>query len=78
MSLTQLNSAQDSSLDIQTSGELCANPPARARTGALSPPRGPTWANSGLALFVSFSFSTRAKEILENYRKMLKIPNQFC
>jgi hypothetical protein len=41
---------------------------------------GPAWANSGPALFLSFSFSfsARAKEILENYRKMLKIQDQFC
>jgi hypothetical protein len=28
--------------------------------------------------YFSFSFSTRAKEILENCRKMLKIQDQFC
>jgi hypothetical protein len=26
----------------------------------------------------SFSFSSGLREFLENYRKMLKIPNQFC
>jgi hypothetical protein len=36
--------------------------------GALQPVDGPTWASYGPELFIvfSFSFSTRAKEILEN------------
>jgi hypothetical protein len=41
------------------------------------------WADSGqiqpnpVASFL-FSFSSRLREFLENYRKMLKIPDQFC
>jgi hypothetical protein len=41
------------------------------------------WADSGqiqpnpVASF-PFSFSSRLREFLENYRKMLKIPDQFC
>jgi hypothetical protein len=57
-------------------GALCKS----TNAGAFSPVDGPTWAGSGPALFLSFSFSfsTRAKEILENCRKMLKIQDQFC
>jgi hypothetical protein len=66
---------------IQVSGGLCANLPARARAraGALLSCSGLTWAGFGPILFMPFlfSFSTRAKEILENCRKILKIPNQF-
>jgi hypothetical protein len=38
------------------------------------------WAEFGPGLFILlvFSFSARAKTILENYRKMVKMPNQFC
>jgi hypothetical protein len=80
MSVTKLNSVQDSSLVIQTDGGVSAKLVVRARAGTFSPLDGPTWVGSGPALFLpfSFSFSIRAKEILENYRKMLKISNQFC
>jgi hypothetical protein len=80
MSVTLLNSAHDSSLVIQTDGGVSAKLVARARSGAFSPVDRPTWAGSGPALFLSFSFSfsSRAKEILENCRKMLKIQDQFC
>jgi hypothetical protein len=77
VSVTHLNSVQDSSLVIQIDGGVSAKLVARARAGTFSPVDGPTWAGSGPALFLpfSFSFSVRAKEILENYRKILKIPN---
>jgi hypothetical protein len=47
---------------------------------ALSSSNGLTWASFGPELFISFlfSFSPRAKEILENCRKMIKIQDQFC
>jgi hypothetical protein len=42
-----------------------------------------SWAGSGQIWPItidsfSFSFSTRVREFLENYRKMLKIQDQFC
>jgi hypothetical protein len=50
------------------------------RAGARSPH---FWADldqiqpSTIHIF-SFSFSSRLREFLENYRKLLKIPDQFC
>jgi hypothetical protein len=78
-SLTQLNSVWVSSVVIQTEGwGFCKTGSAGARAGAFLL----WWA--GLGRFgsntvhtFSFSFSARAKEILENCRKMIKIPDQF-
>jgi hypothetical protein len=65
---------------IQNVGGLFAKSIPRARARALPPEDGPTWASSGPEQFMpfSFSFSARVKEFLENCRKMLKIPDQFC
>jgi hypothetical protein len=65
---------------IQNVGGLFAKSIPRAQERALPPEDAPTWASSGPELFMpfSFSFSTRVKEFLENCRKMLKIPYQFC
>jgi hypothetical protein len=77
VSVTPLNSATTLLLVIQKDRVVLAKS-ARARARALFSNSGPTWAGCGPALFLSFSFSARAKEILENCRKMIKIPNQFC
>jgi hypothetical protein len=49
---------------------------ARGRAWARSAEVGPTWAKFGPELFISFS--ARAKTILENCKKMLKMQDQFC
>jgi hypothetical protein len=75
MSVTQPNSAQGSSLVIQTAEGLCANPPCgRAHAGVFCL----YWAGLGqiepntVDLF-PFSFSARIRKSIENSRKMLKI-----
>jgi hypothetical protein len=59
--------------------QICQRRRARARKGVVSPVDGPTWAKFGPELFMSFSFSfsARAKEILENCRNILKMQDQF-
>jgi hypothetical protein len=80
MSVRHENSAMTSFPVIQTVEGISAKPAAQARADALPPVDGPTWASSGSELFMlfPFSFSVRVKEFLENCRKMIKIPDQFC
>jgi hypothetical protein len=80
MSVRHDNSAMTSFLVIQTVEGISAKPATQARADALPSVDGPTWASSGPELFMlfPFSFSVRIKEFLENYRKMIKIPDQFC
>jgi hypothetical protein len=57
VSVTQLNSVQDSSLVIQTDGGgVSAKLVARARAGPFSPVDGSTWAGCGPELFIIFLF----------------------
>jgi hypothetical protein len=42
---------------IQTVGGISAKPATQARADALPPVDGPTWASSGLELFMPFPFS---------------------
>jgi hypothetical protein len=80
MSVTQSNSAQDSSLVIQTpEGFGAKQSRGRAHAGAFACLR------AGLGQFrpstihvFPFSFSSRVREFLENCSKMLKIEDQFC
>jgi hypothetical protein len=70
MSETLKYSAKDSLRGIQTARVLYVNTPARARFA---------WTWAGLGWFqpitvppFSFSFSTRFREFIGNYRKMIK------
>jgi hypothetical protein len=81
MSVRQRNSGKESLRVFLTTRGLCVNPPMRARgrvpvfcfgLGRL----GQFWPNTVEPF--SFFFSTRAKEFPENYRKILKILDQFC
>jgi hypothetical protein len=67
---TQKNSANDSLRVIQTARVLCVKTRARARFAW-------TWAGSGWFQPItvppfSFPFSTRLREFIGNYRKMIK------
>jgi hypothetical protein len=77
MSATEVNSAQDSSLVIQKSNGPGAKstPRAWARARADSPLLQTGWAEFSPTIFIffPFSFSTKIREFLENYRKMLKM-----
>jgi hypothetical protein len=59
----------------QNSMDLSARSPARARARALSSSELGHWAEISPVLFISFPFSfiSRAKTILENDRKMIKL-----
>jgi hypothetical protein len=75
MSVKHRNSAATSFWIVQIDRDRCAKPPARARF-----PR--SWAGSGWFEPVTihsfpFSFSTRLRKFIENYRKMLKSWDQF-
>jgi hypothetical protein len=80
MEATETNSAQDSSLVIQTPEGLSAKPSrGRVHAGAFAYSRadlGQFWPNT-IHTF-PFSFSARIKELLENCRKILKMQDQFC
>jgi hypothetical protein len=70
MSETQRNSVKDSLWVFQIGRGLCANTPTRACAGVFSR----SWADLGWFEPVtihsfSLSFSTRLREIIENYRK---------
>jgi hypothetical protein len=56
LSVTQRNSVADSLWVFQNATVLCANLTPRARAGALSPVRGPTWACFNPLLFTFFLF----------------------
>jgi hypothetical protein len=57
MSVRHENSAMTSFPVIQTVGGISAKPATQARADALPPVDGPTWASSGLELFMPFPFS---------------------
>jgi hypothetical protein len=65
---------------VKTSGAFLQNSHAGACARGHVPVPCVDWAGFGPRLFIpfSFSFSARAKTILENCRKMVKMSNQFC
>jgi hypothetical protein len=75
MSVRQGNSATDSLRVFQIARVLCANLATRARARSRFACRGPAQARLSLLLFMlfPFSFSTRLRKSIENYRKMIKI-----
>jgi hypothetical protein len=79
MLVTQRNSAMASLRGFHITRVLCVNLIPRARAGALSPVRGPTWASFSPLLFTFFPFSCSARlsKFIQNYRKMIKIWDQF-
>jgi hypothetical protein len=76
--MTYYNSAMNLVQDIQNRGGLHAKSP-RARAGAHFCCSWADWAEISPVLFSGFSFSfySRAKTIIENGRKILKLRNQF-
>jgi hypothetical protein len=79
MSATETNSAQDSSLVIQTPEGLSAKlTRGRAHAGAFAYSRADLgqFRPSTIHVFL-FSFSSRVREFIENCRKMVKIQDQF-
>jgi hypothetical protein len=73
LSATVLNSERARSLldkNARVSVQVCQRARGRASAGS-----GPTWAGFGPVLFICFSFSfiSRAKTIIENSRKMIKL-----
>jgi hypothetical protein len=75
MSERRVNSAENSLRFFQITRVPCADPAMWARARARSACHGPTQAKSSPLLFNAFpfSFSTRFRKSIENYRKMLKI-----
>jgi hypothetical protein len=70
-----LNSASVLLLVVQKGKGFSIKPPARARARAPFPSGMGRWAEISPVLFTSFSFSfySRAKTIIENGRKILKL-----
>jgi hypothetical protein len=70
-----LNSASVLLLVVQKGKGFSVKPPARARARAPFPSELGRWAEISPVLFIGFSFSfySRAKTIIENGRKILKL-----
>jgi hypothetical protein len=79
MSATHSNSAANLVLVIQNPKGLSVKPPARARTRAhFCAGLGHLGQNRPSTIEVfPFSFSIQLYKYVENYRKMVKMPNQF-
>jgi hypothetical protein len=73
VSVTVLNSERARSL-LDKNARVSVQVGQRVR-GRASAGSGPTWAGFGPVLFICFSFSfiSRAKTIIENGRKMIKL-----